>query len=353
MTERLLKRIDGRVPFKSSAWKGRVKLLSQKMFTWAHGYIGTVRFFKNMIFLSICILIAIPSILAVKYYQDAASLLPDTEASVPTFAPDADEMIENAAGETEDTEKTEAANPSADAGALAVETCDAPSYQALYPDFYAPQPYGATERIEGMAFLTFDDGPSPQTDEILAILAEQDIKATFFVVGCNEMGDEQRLRDIVAQGHTIGMHSYTHDYEKVYASVEDFLAEFYAVFQEIRDITGVTPTVFRCPGGSINGYNSGFYQEMFSEMIRRGFVPFDWNVSSDDAVGERKSAAQLTENVMTEIKGKTRAFILFHDSADKVQSVKALPAVIAQTRELGFEFAAITPKTMPVIFSYN
>lgn len=319
--------------------------------TAARGYIGSIRFFKNLIFLSICVLIAVPSALAVKYYRAATALqTPEraaaSEEAVPALAPTAE------AAEITEENAAEEIFP-AKISLIPAPSDDPPSYQALYPDFYAPQPYGATKRDEGTAYLTFDDGPSPRTDEILKILAEQDVKATFFVVGCNEEGDEQRLRDIVAQGHTIGMHSYSHDYGKVYASVEDFLAEFYANFTQIRDATGVAPTVFRCPGGSINGYDSGFYQEIFSEMMRRGFVPFDWNVSSEDAAGGRKTAAELAENVSRQMAGKVRAIVLFHDSAVKFSTVASLPAVIERAREQGFQLAAITPETMPVIFPYN
>ena len=202
-------------------------------------------------------------------------------------------------------------------------------------------------------YLTFDDGPSARTDEILSILAEKDVKATFFVIGHDSEEDLQRLRDIAAQGHTVGMHSYSHQYSRVYASVEDFLGEFNAIFTEIRDTTGIAPTVFRFPGGSINGYNGGMYQELIAEMMRRGFVPYDWNVSSEDAVGKGKTAQQLVDNVMRMMSGVVRGFVLFHDGPDKAATVEALPVVIDRLREAGYRFAAITPETQPVLFPYE
>ncbi len=241
--------------------------------------------------------------------------------------------------------------PAEEAGPLL--SADAPAYQLLYEDFYAPQPYGATERAENTAYLTFDDGPSERTDEILNTLAAKNVKATFFVIGHEDEANWARMRRIVEEGHTIGMHSYTHDYAKVYASVESFLDEFYRIFKQIQEVTGTTPTAFRFPGGSINGYDGGFYQEILSEMIRRGFVPYDWNISSEDAAtGRILSVDTLVNNVVRNADGKVRCFILFHDNADKVTSAQAVGPVIDRLKDKGFAFAPITPSTLPVLYNY-
>lgn len=328
-------------------------------------YFGSVRFFKNIIFVAVCLLILIPTLLAVKYYRQAEHLAaagtavtaplpddsPDLNSPDSTFepdtgadpAPDADPGAEPDAGEQ--SGQTTANLPVA---------ADPPSYQSLYPDFYAPQPYNATVREENMIYLTFDDGPSDRTDEILKVLAEKNVKATFFVTGKSDEKDFERMRRILEEGHTLGMHSYSHDYTKVYASVEGFLEEFHNNFLQIYDATGVAPTVFRCPGGSINGYDGGFYQEIISEMIRRGFVPFDWNISSEDAVTTHIQPANvLTNNVVRGAKGKVRGFVLFHDSEMKTSTPLALGPTIDRLREMGFEFSAITPDTMPVLYNYH
>lgn len=304
------------------------------------GYIGSVRFFKNLIFLSICVLIAIPTALAVKYYRVVSTAQePAVAEAEPAFAPAVDSM--EPFEPYEDTVVPETTD---------IVSEEPPAYQALYPDFYAPQPYEATERVENAVYLTFSDGPSEQTDEILAILAEKDVKATFFVVGCNEEGNEQRLRNIAAQGHTIGMHSYSHDYAKVYTSVEDFLGEFYENYKEILDVTGEAPTVFRFPGGSINAYNAALYRELIGEMVRRGFVPFDANVSAEDA-NSGNTAETLVTNVLGDMADQTRGVVLLHDSAGKTSTVEALPMIIDQLRGQGHAFLAITPETMPVLYA--
>ncbi len=320
-------------------------------------YFGSVRFFKNLILVAVLILILVPTLLAVKFYrqlEQGASAAVGTEQLSESGSGENMFEPEPAAADAGAAEPAEAVPQIAARPAAEPPSADPPSYQALYPDFYAPQPYGATDRVEHTIYLTFDDGPSDRTDEILKILAEKDVKATFFVTGKSDAADLERMKRIVDQGHTIGMHSYSHDYTRVYASVESFLDEFYKNFIQIRDATGVTPTAFRCPGGSINGYDGGFYQELLSEMIRRGFVPYDWNVSSEDAVTSHiLPSATLAQNVVRGASGKVRGFVLFHDSEQKISTPAAVAQAIDQLRDTGFAFEAISPSTLPVLYNYT
>lgn len=230
-----------------------------------------------------------------------------------------------------------------------------PDYEDLYPDFYAPQKLDASASAEGTIYLTFDDGPSDRTDEVLSVLAQEGVKGTFFVVGqyAESEASIQRMKNIVAQGHTLGMHSYSHNYTDIYASVENFLNDMYKVFTLIRDNTGAAPTAFRFPGGSINSYNYGTYQAIIAEMLRRGFVPYDWNLSAEDATGTPISAEQIVQNVVGQSAGKIRGFVLMHDSASHTATVEALPEMIRQLKAEGFTFAAITPDVKPTLFGYK
>ena len=313
-------------------------------------YFGSVRFFKNLIFVAVCVLILTPTLLAVKFYHQAQTATREVnEIHL------GDDVVAHSGTvfEPEDATVPADRDPAASEDAEPISD-DPPAYQALYPDFYAPQPYSATERIPNTVYLTFDDGPSARTDDVLAVLAEKNVKATFFVTGKSDEADLERMRKIVQQGHTIGMHSYTHNYSQVYTSVESFLDEFHRNFLQIYEATGVKPTVFRFPGGSINGYDGGFYQEIISEMIRRGFVPFDWNISSEDAASSHVlSVDTLVNNVVQNAEGKVRCFVLFHDSVDKVTSAQAVGPVVDQLRGMGFEFAAILPNTLPVLYNYT
>lgn len=236
------------------------------------------------------------------------------------------------------------------AAAATTSTTSAGGYQALYPDFYAPQTYSANSAPNKTAYLTFDDGPSGNTDIILQTLQEENVKATFFVVGTDDAGNLVRMRRIVQEGHTIGMHSYSHSYKKIYASVEAFLKDMYQVFNLIKDTTGVTPTCFRFPGGSINSYNKAVYKDIKAEMIRRGFVPYDWNVSSGDASTTKYTPEQLTGYVLNGIGSKSRIIVLMHDSSSKENTAQAVRQIIIGIREKGFIFAPLDYQTKPILF---
>ena len=293
-------------------------------------YIGSVRFYKNLILLPVFLMILIPTVLCFVF----SGQLRDSRAE-----------NEQLYGQLElTTERLNRYEGSTSGGGVA--------YQSLYPDLYAPQPLGATQVEQKTIYLTFDDGTSARTDEVLDILKEQGVKATFFVTGKTGEADVARLKRIVAEGHTVGMHTYTHNYRQIYASVEAFLEDMNNIFTFVREKTGVTPTVFRFPGGSINGYNQGIYQQLLSEMLRRGFVPHDWNISSQDAAGYSISADRMVQIVLGDAEEVDRGIVLMHDAADKRTTVAALPRMIAGLKEMGFSFAALTPQTKPVLFGY-
>lgn len=228
----------------------------------------------------------------------------------------------------------------------------APEYRSKYPDFYAPQELDASVCQEKTVYLTFDDGPSRHTYDILNALKEADVKATFFVVGLEDDYSKQAMRDIAAAGHTLAMHSYSHRYKVIYSSVEAYLDDMYKVFCLIKETTGVTPTHFRMAGGSVNSYDMHIYQEIIAEMLRRGFVPFDWNVSAEDASPTPPSRRQITENIARGAEKNSRAVVLMHDSPGKYTTVAALPRVIENLKNQGFDFKPLTPDTRPVLFSY-
>lgn len=226
-----------------------------------------------------------------------------------------------------------------------------PEYTRLYPDFYAPDWEGEAVTGGNVCCLTFDDGPSANTDRVLEILDRYGVKATFFVVGRTGAADQERMRKIVAAGHTIGMHSWSHDYRSVYASVESFLDEFNSLYQYIHEVTGVYPSVYRFPGGSINGYDRGVYQEIIAEMTRRGFVYFDWNASAQDATVHPRPAWEIAGDCLKGV-GKDLSVVLCHDSAARGTTVDALPAVIEGYQNAGYTFSALHPGVRPITFGY-
>lgn len=213
------------------------------------------------------------------------------------------------------------------------------SYMDMYPDLYVDsvKPVILVEEKK-TAYLTFDDGPSLTTCDILNVLDEYDVKATFFVLGCTitEEG-EDCLRAMVEQGHTIGIHTYSHSYKKIYASVEAYLEDFYQDYQLIYETTGVRVNIFRFPWGSNNGYNKHIKKELVAEMERRGFTYYDWNVSAEDSVGN-PTAYRIKKNIMKDLDRFDNPIILMHDASVNKLTAKTLPDVIESIIEKGYGF---------------
>lgn len=186
------------------------------------------------------------------------------------------------------------------------------SYEMLYPDLYADVPENIIYNDDmDYAYLTFDDGPSKYTKDILNYLKAYDIKATFFVVPDGSEQSNARLKAIADAGHTIGIHTASHEYDKIYASVDAYLEDFKLAYDRVYEATGIKCKLFRFPGGSINDYNADIRDELIAEMTRRGFIYFDWNVDTSDALGA--TWTEMYNNVRTQAMDVNRAVILMHD----------------------------------------
>lgn len=192
-------------------------------------------------------------------------------------------------------------------------------------------------------YLTFDDGPSKYTDEILAILDRYQVKATFFVVGKEDEASADAMRAIVAAGHTIGLHSYSHKYSELYQSVEDFAADFEQLQDYVYLVTGVKSTVYRFPGGSSNTVSKLDMQVFADYLDRQGVEYYDWNISSGDGAKKLLTVQTLVENVTADIEKHETSIILMHDSAEKSTTVEALPIIIENI--LAMEDTVILPIT--------
>lgn len=224
-------------------------------------------------------------------------------------------------------------------------------YTKLYPDLYADAPPTEFKDDDGTVYLTFDDGPSANLSDILYILNKYGIKATFFFCGDEDEISKERMKAVADAGHTVGIHSISHDYEKIYESVESYLADFYETYMNVYEATGVKPQIFRFPGGSINNYNRLTYKQIIAEMTRRGFVYYDWNVSGEDAVHDADWTS-IYNNVLTGIESNTsdKAIILLHE---KQQTVYVLEDVIDKLIADGYHFGQLDNTVKPVNFSYR
>ena len=198
----------------------------------------------------------------------------------------------------------------------------------------------------GVIWLTFDDGPSAKlTPKVLDILKKENVKATFFVINYSE-SNEPIIKRIVAEGHTIGIHGYSHEYSKIYKSKETFMSNIYTLQDKIYKSTGVKSMYIRFPGGSSNTvsrkYCKGIMTELTKEVLAKGFKYFDWNISSGDA-GGAKDAKAVYKNVTKNLSKKRGNLVLCHDIHQK--TLEALPDIIKYAKKEGYTFARIDDST--------
>lgn len=184
-------------------------------------------------------------------------------------------------------------------------------------------------------YLTFDDGPSEHTNEILDILDDYGIKATFFVVGKEDEASLAAYQRIVDEGHTIAMHSYSHKYSDIYSSLDAFQTDLERIQNLIYDTTGVECRYYRFPGGSSNKVSNTDMSAYISYLNAQGITYYDWNVSSGDATTQAFTADELVENVMTDVVKYKTSVVLLHDSTAKTTTVQALPAMIEALQQSG------------------
>ena len=202
------------------------------------------------------------------------------------------------------------------------------------------KPIGEEEEAKGkVVYLTFDDGPSAYTKKLLDVLDKYNVKVTFFV--CNN-GMDSMIEEEYKRGHTVAVHGWTHDYKKLYTSVDGFYENFYKMQDKIYELTGERPTLLRFPGGSSNAvsrnYCKGIMTTLTKDVEERGLHYFDWNVLSGDSEAQPISTEQVYKNVINGIaslKGKP-AVVLQHDI--KSFSVNAVEDIIKWGLDNGYTF---------------
>lgn len=236
------------------------------------------------------------------------------------------------------------------AGAFFAETIEESEREALQEEQDTETPAaGEEEENRKKIYLTFDDGPSSNTDEILDILKAYDVKATFFVVGKTDEASRKAYRRIVEEGHTLGMHSYSHSYADIYASEEDFQTDMKKLQEYLYELTGVWPRFYRFPGGSSNTVSNIDMQKLADWLTDQGVTYFDWNVASGDAVSRELPAETLLANCLAGIRNQQSCVVLMHDAANKDTTVEALPEIISEIRlQEDAVFLPITDDTVPV-----
>ncbi len=202
---------------------------------------------------------------------------------------------------------------------------------------------GNYDKNEKVMYLTFDDGPGPYTDRLLGILEKNDAKATFFVT--NAYPNYQSLiAKEYAQGHTVGVHSYTHDYKTIYASQKAFWDDYKKMDDIILQQTGQRSEIMRFPGGSSNTvsrhYCKGIMTTLANDTAKRGLVYADWNAMAGDA-GEVKTADGVYNYIVKTTGSKKQVVVLCHDI--KPYTVDAMDKVIKWAKAQGYSLRAMTP----------
>lgn len=198
-----------------------------------------------------------------------------------------------------------------------------------------------------VVYLTFDDGPSDYTQELLGILKNHGVKATFFVNG--KEGEEyvKDYNDIIEQGNTLAMHTYSHDYQLVYSSLDNFIGDFKKLQDYLYKVTGVKSSIFRFPGGSSNSQSQIPVTTYINYLNEQGITYFDWNVSSGDgASGLTKE--QVEKNVLGGIAKNDISVVLMHDANEKHTTLEAVPYIIESLQAENALILPITDDTMPV-----
>lgn len=193
-----------------------------------------------------------------------------------------------------------------------------------------------------VAYLTFDDGPSKNTEKVLATLKEKNAVATFFLIGCEITEErEEIVKKEIAQGNAVGVHTYCHEPEKIYGSADGFLQDYKKTSECIRRIIGTAPTLHRFPWGSNNCYVSSHVDALHEKLKEMGVKSYDWNVSGEDSVGGFIPQETIFQNVRKDLDKYSEPIILLHDSGTMDNTAAVLGRIIDYIRGEGYEFGTL------------
>lgn len=205
------------------------------------------------------------------------------------------------------------------------------------------------KKSQKIVYLTIDDGPcSGITDSMLDILKEQQVKATFFVIGRNIAGNEKLIKRMYNEGHSIGLHSYTHNIKNIYSSNDIFIEEMVKTACEVEKLTGNKPQIIRFPGGSSKRLN----KDSLNRLHEKGYKIYDWTISAGDGTYPKNPPEKVLENALEPKYLTSNAILLMHSKPNNQTSVKALPLIIKHYKDLGYEFKILTKETPEYYFKF-
>lgn len=243
-----------------------------------------------------------------------------------------------------------ASEVAAAAGSFAEEPVDHQEEGAGYPILadrlvsYSAEE-ARTAAAKPIVYLTFDDGPSEKTKEVLAILKREGVKGTFFMLGEEVKQYPDIARQVVQEGHAIGNHTYDHVYKELYGSFSVFAKQVMDTDDEIYRVTGIRTNLLRAPGGTFGNFDQGYYDA----LAKAGYIVNDWNVDSGDSARIGVPAKEII-NTVKGSRLSSKVVVLMHDSSIHEESVKALPEVIDFFKKKGYQFAVLTDQVKPIQF---
>ena len=204
----------------------------------------------------------------------------------------------------------------------------------LCPVFPGATTVSAEYDGEKMIFLTFDDGPSDRvTPRVLDVLKEENVPATFFIIGKNAETRKNLIKREIAEGHTVAVHSYSHDYKEIYRTPESLIEDIDKCNKVLFDCAGVRSDLYRFPGGSY-----GLSAKLIDAVTKHGMRYVDWNASTRDAEIYKPTATQLLNASLTTPANKNRVVLLAHDSTTKTATAEALRDIITAYKYMGYKF---------------
>jgi peptidoglycan/xylan/chitin deacetylase (PgdA/CDA1 family) len=202
-----------------------------------------------------------------------------------------------------------------------------------------------TEDEKKHVYLTFDDGPSDHTEDILELLENNGMTATFFCIGKTDDHSKEMYKRIVEGGHTLAMHSYSHDYSALYESEASFTEDLHKVQDYFEEITGIKPVYYRFPGGSSNTVSKLPMRKYIKILYDEGISYFDWNALNGDAEGKTYTVQEMLKRTMSGIKAYQNPVVLMHDTNAKQTTLEMLPKLIKKLKKMDVVVEGINENT--------
>ncbi|MZK51104.1 polysaccharide deacetylase family protein [Clostridium beijerinckii] len=203
------------------------------------------------------------------------------------------------------------------------------------------------EEDKKIIYLTFDDGPSYKvTSNVLDILKENEVKATFFLIGSQIKDKEDVVKRIYNEGHSIGLHTYTHNFRKIYCNEDRFIQEMIFCRSEIQEVIGVAPNIIRFPGGSYKHLSKNYLKKLHDNNFR----VYDWNMDNCDGLNPKIQPYNLYRRAIKGSDKLDNIILLLHCTDMNKNTCKALPKIIKYYKSQGYEFKRITDETAELYF---